>query len=171
LPISAVTADGSGLWVGTSGQGLYRWDGEEFAKRYLARDSSLFYYVNCLAFNHDHLYVGTDSGMFIFDGGRWKTLTAEDGLPSDYIKDIDATTWVVYVATEAGVTSYFNGDIMPVKKLADKEVNSLVLLGRKVIVGTDYEGVLVKSGPALRTLIDPTDPTAQRGVDIFSVSL
>jgi hypothetical protein len=170
VSVSSIAADESGLWVGTNGQGLYRWDGEDFTRRFLSRDSSLFDYVNCLAFNHAHLYVGTDSGMFIFDGGRWTTLTSEDGLPSDYIKAFDASTWVVYVATDAGITSYFNGDFMPVKKLTDRDVNSIVLLGRKIIVGTEDEGVLMKSGPALKTLVDPNSPTAHRGVDIFSVS-
>lgn len=171
MAVSSMAADESGLWVGTTGNGLYHYDGEDFSKRFLSRDPSLFDYVNCLAFNHSHLYVGTDSGMFIFDGGRWITLTSADGLPSDKIRAFDATTWVTYVGTSAGVTSYFNGDFMPVKKLADKKANSIRLLGRKIIIGTASEGVLMKSGPALKTLIDPNNPTPQNGVDIFSLSL
>lgn len=168
--VTSVAIDGDGLWIGTGGQGLYRWDGVDIKKRFLARDPSLFDNINCLAFNHKHLYVGSDSGMFVYDGGRWLTLTTEDGLPSNEIRSIDAANWIVYVATASGVTSYFDGDFIPVQKLADKDVTVIRTLGNKIIAGTENDGILQKSGPSVKVLVDPNEPIDSADSKTFTVT-
>jgi len=159
VTVSAIVADENGLWIGTNGQGLYRWDGEDFRKRYLLRDPAMFDTVNTLDFNHRLLYVGSTNGLHIYNGGRWENLNTLDGLPSNNVQTIDASAWVIYIGTNEGVISYFNGDFMPVKKLADKQVNVIRLRGRKLIAATEYEGILLKSGNVLRTLIQPVADT------------
>ena len=156
IAVTAMTADGSGLWVGTDGQGLYRWDGEEFRRRFLDRDTSLFDNVNTLDYNHQHLYVGSVNGLHIFDGGGWENLGIEDGLPSDNIRSIDASGWVVLVATDAGVTSYFNGDFMPVKKLDDKDVAVVKYRKKRIVAASAFDGILYKSGNLLSTIVEPS---------------
>ena len=153
MTISAITADQSGLWVGTLGEGLYRWDGEDYKKRYLNRDTCLFDFVNTVDFQHNHLYLGCDNGFYIYDGGSWKTLTTEDGLPDDNIRTIDASDWVVYVGSDKGVVSYFNDEISPVNKLEDTQVNVLKVKGRKLLAATEYDGIIVKRGNDVKTLI------------------
>jgi len=156
IEVTAITADESGLWVGTNGEGLYRWDGEEFQKRYLLRDTAIFDTVNTLDFNHRHLYVGTNNGFHIFDGGCWTTLTALDGLPSDNVTTVNASAWVIYIGTDAGVISYFNGDFIPVKKMEESIVRDICLDGRKVIAATDFDGIVMKSGNVIKTIV-PVD--------------
>ncbi len=156
IEVSAMAADESGLWVGTLGEGLYRWDGEDFQKRYLRRDTSLFDIVNTLDFNHRHLYVGTPNGFHIFNGGSWQTLTNLDGLPADNVTDVDASQWVVYLSTDGGVISYFNGDFIPVNKLEETCATALAVEGRKVIAATDYDGIIMKSGSVVKTIV-PAD--------------
>jgi hypothetical protein len=170
VSVSAIVPDSEGVWIGTFGQGLYRWDGANFKKRYLFRDPCLFDFVNALDFNYGHLYVGTDSGLFIFDGGAWETLTTGEGLPSNSIKSIDASGWVVLIATDSGVTSYFNGDVMPVKRLSSTPANVVKRLDQRIIAGTQKEGILMKSGPVLKTLVNPDNPDDSTRVDIFSLS-
>ncbi len=153
--VTSMIADNSGLWVGTDGEGLYRWDGNSFTKRYLVRDSSLFDYVNCLDYGHGYLYLGTDSGLYVFDGGRWQTLTVANGLPSDNITALDASAWVVYIGTEAGITSYFNNEFKPVKSLENHCATVLRQSSKGLLVGTDTEGLLLRSGSAIRTLVAP----------------
>jgi len=155
IDVNALSADESGLWVGTCGQGLYRMEEDNFKKRFLLRDSTIFDNVNTLDYNRGYVYVGTNDAMYIFNGGSWETLTIMDGLPSNMIRDIDASGWVIYVATEAGVIAYFNGDFMPARKLEDKVVNTVQKFHGKLIVGTDSEGLLMKSGAFLKTLVDP----------------
>lgn len=164
--VSAIVADENGLWVGTNGQGLYCWDGEDFQKRYLLRDPAMFDSVNTLDYNHDHLYVGTNRGMHIYDGGRWEILTTAEGLPANNVRTINASAWVVYAGTEEGVVSWFGGDLRPVKKLEDKRVNDLCLRGRQLVAATDYEGILAQSSSRLRTLVPPVLDTT---MDILSL--
>jgi len=156
IAVSAMAADEGGLWVGTDGQGLYRWNGEEFKKRYLLRDTTMFDNVNTLDFRHNHLYVGTVNGLHIYDGGSWENLSIEDGLPSDNVRSIDASGWVIYIATDAGVISYFNGDFMPVNKLDDKNVSVVKYRKKRIVAATDFDGILYKSGNLLKTIVAPT---------------
>ncbi len=165
--VTAMVADAGGLWVGTGGQGLYCWDGEEFRRRFLLRDTSMFDTVNALAFKRHHVYVGTTNGLHIFDGGRWNNLSIRDGLPSDNVRTVDASEWTVYVGTDRGVVSYFAGELTPVKKLEDRAVNVLRRRGRQLLVGTDYDGILVKSREVLKILIPPV---ADSGSDVLSLT-
>lgn len=164
--VTAMTTDEGGLWVGTNGQGLFRWDGENFRKRYLLRDSTMFDTVFTLDFKHQHLYVGSVNGLHVYDGGRWETFTAQNGLPSNNVFTIDASAWVVYIGTDSGVVSYYNGDFMPIKKLEDKKVNVIRRRDRKLIVATDYEGILMKSRNVLKTLVEPI---ADTNINILSL--
>ncbi len=155
ITVSAITEDNSGLWIGSKGEGLYRWDGENFQKRFLRRDTSLFDFVNAIDFKHDHLYVGCDNGLYVYDGGKWKTLTAEEGLPDDNVRAIDATNWTVYIGTDKGVVGYFEEQLSPVNTLETKQVNSLQVRGVKLLAATEYEGILEKNGNSIKTLIQP----------------
>lgn len=154
IPVVAMTADESGLWVGTDGEGLFRMEGDDFKKRYLLRDTTIFDNVNCLDYNRGFVYVGTDDAMYIYDGGSWDTWTTANGLPSNIIHDIDASGWVVYIATDNGVIGMFDNNLYPARSLENKVVNVVQKFEGKVIAGTDSEGLLLKSGAYLRTLVE-----------------
>lgn len=140
------------IWVGTVGDGLYRWDGADFRRRYLLRDSALFDNVNSLDFKHNHLYVGSTNGLHIYDGGRWLNLTVDDGLSTDNVTSIDASEWVIFVRTDMGVVSFFNNEFSPVKRLADVSVAKIVRNDHKTYVATQSSGVLVNFRSVLKTL-------------------
>ncbi len=153
--VTAMVEDMSGLWIGTRENGLFRWDGDTFKERYMLRDPDLFSSVHTLDFRHHHLYVGTTNGLHVFDGGRWETLTTLEGLPSNNVKSVDASAWVVYVGTDEGVVSFFNGEITPIAKLENQAVNDIALRGRKLLAATDDDGILMKSGYRLKTIVEP----------------
>ncbi len=155
ITVSAITEDNSGLWIGSMGEGLYRWDGENFQKRFLRRDTSLFDFVNAIDFKHDHLYLGCDNGMYVYDGGKWTTLTTDDGLPSNNVRTIDASDWTVYVGTDKGVVGYFEKELSPVNLLDEKLVNDLQVRGRKLLAAPEYDGIIEKNGNSLKTIIQP----------------
>jgi len=157
VSVTGMAADREGLWVGTDGQGLYRWDGDEFKKRYLMRDTAIFDRINSLAGKNGHIYVGTDDAFYEFDGGKWRTVTTDDGLPSNKIVAIDASTWVVYIGTDAGVVSYHKNEFKPVNKLDNMRVTAMRSRAHRLFVGTDCDGLLMKSGPMLKTVVDPVD--------------
>jgi hypothetical protein len=159
VSVSALAADGGVLWVGTIGDGLFRYDGSLFQQRYLTRDSSLFDNVTALAFNHDHLYLGTDNGMFVYDGGRWETVGLEQGMPSEEIVSIDADGWVVYVGTAGGTVTWYENLVKPVKHLDETIVTSFCRAGNRMIAGTLYDGLAIKRGPAVTLVSAPWRPT------------
>ena len=160
VAVTALAADRDGLWIGTAGDGLYRWDGNKRKERYLLRDTTLFDYVNTLDFKHDHLYVGTPNGLHIFDGGRWQNLSTDDGLPSNNVTSIDASDWTVYVGTDNGVVSFFENELKPVERLEHVKVAQIVRSRQKSYVASVGDGVLVNTRSVKKELIAPIDPQA-----------
>jgi len=162
--VSSISTSSDGLWVGTDGQGLYKWDGREFKQRFLRRDTTIFDYVQALDFNNGHLYVGTPDALYSYNGGSWKTFTTADGLPSNEITAIDASGWIVYVGTDNGVVSFFNEEFNNIEKLSGYAVSSLGIYERSLLVGTAREGLLKKTGPVVKVLSkllpSPSDPVA-----------
>jgi ligand-binding sensor domain-containing protein len=155
VEISALTESDRGLWIGTAGEGLYQFDNFEFKRRYLQRDSTLFDDVTALAYNHRHLYMGTTRGMFVFDGGRWETVSTDDGLPTDQVTSIDASGWVVYVGTTGGLSSYFDNAVTPVDRIGSYAITAVGRSGNQVIAGTATNGIILKVGPSIKTLVEP----------------
>jgi ligand-binding sensor domain-containing protein len=167
VSVTSIVSGFDGLWVGTDGQGLYYWDGDIFRKRYLLRDTSIFDIVHSLDYNHNHLYVGAATGFFVFNGGRWEQFTSVDGLPDDNVKSVDASSWVVYIGTENGIVSYFENNLTPVKKFETTSAAVVKSIGRKLIVGTDGNGVIMKAGSFVKTLVEPE---IERKEEMFSKS-
>jgi ligand-binding sensor domain-containing protein len=155
LDITALASDGAGLWVGTNGDGLFRWDGDFLQKRFLTRDSTLFDNVSALAYGHGHLYLGTDKGMYVYDGGKWETVSVEQGMPSDEIVSINADGWVVYVGTAGGAVTWYQQAVTPVKQLDEKIVTAFCRAGNRVIAGTLYDGLAIKNGRAISFVTAP----------------
>lgn len=155
--VTALEPDRDGLWVGTDGDGLYRWDGTRFNKRYLKRDTSLFDFVNCIEYSRDRLYVGTSNGLHIFDGGSWQTLTSDDGLPSNTVTSVDASGWIAYVGTDEGLVTWFNEAVKPVSKLEAVSVTCVRTSPYGVLVATEGDGLYQKAGAAVKMLFGP-DP-------------
>jgi ligand-binding sensor domain-containing protein len=153
ITVSALTSDGSGLWVGTDGEGLYRWDGEKFQKRFLSRDESLFNNVTALAYNHNHLYLGTDQGLFIHDGGKWNPIDFTCGLPSNVVTAIDASDWIVYVGTDKGLVSYFKDEFKTVEGFSGQQIAAVRKVDRKLVVATTDQGLFVKTGNKVSPLV------------------
>ena len=167
VSVNCMKFDKDGLWVGTNGQGLYRWNGDRFLKRYLIRDTTIFDYVYDIDFNHDHLFVGAATGFFVFDGGSWTQWTTEMGLPSDKVNTIDASAWMVYIGTDNGVISYFNNNLFPVKKLETTPADVVRLTNDKLIVADQNGGVFIKRGYTIKTLIEPIE-TEKEENEVFT---
>lgn len=154
--VTAITADGNGLWVGTDGDGLYRWDNQNFTQRFLTRDSSLFDYVNSLTYSHGLVYLGTTNGLFVYNGGRWQPYTTADGLPSDNVMAVAVSGWTAYVATDQGVVSFNEGDFTPVRHLETEPSTSLHNSPCGLLVGTETDGLLLKQRDAVKLLVRTT---------------
>ncbi len=165
IDVSAITPDAEGVWVGTAGQGLYRWDGDTFRKRYLSRDSTLFDNVMAMHFNHDHLYLGTDKGFFVYDGGRWQPYGLADGLPSEVITAVNASDWVIKIGTTRGPVSFYDGQFTLMPKLENMVVTEFIKDGSKLLAATSNAGLIMKSGGLVTSLYDGEKTPAQIALD------
>lgn len=154
LPVSVMTSDPTGVWIGTAGEGLYRWDGQSFRRRYLRRDSTLFDNVTAMQYNHNHLYLGTDHGFYVYDGGCWQSFGLADGLPSEMITAVNADDWVVKIGTARGPVTFFNGQFKLMPKLESVVVTEFVKVDNRLVAATTNAGLLMKSGGLVTTLSD-----------------
>ena len=68
--VSALAADGAGLWIGTGIGGLIRYSDGVF-RRYGRSDGLPDAHIMCLAFSGGKLWVGTENGLAAFDGKRF----------------------------------------------------------------------------------------------------
>jgi ligand-binding sensor domain-containing protein len=161
IDVSAITQDAEAVWIGTAGQGLYRWDGETFRKRYLKRDSTLFDNVLAMHFNHDHLYLGTDKGFFVYDGGSWQPYGLADGLPSEVITAVNASDWVIKIGTARGAVTFYDGQFKLMPKLESTVVTEFIKDGSKLLAATSNAGLIMKSGGLVTTLYDGEKTPAQ----------
>jgi len=152
--VSAIAPTPTGVWVGTAGEGLYFWNGSDFQKRYLQRDSTLFDNVTALQFSRDHLYMGTDHGLFIHDGGRWQQYTTADGLPSDLITAVNANDWTVRVGCADGAVSLYMGQFKPIPQFDGITVNRFIRYHNGLLAATGNCGLVLKSGALATVLFD-----------------
>ena len=157
INVAHIESNDMGVWVGTAGEGLYYYNGDTFHKRYLQRDSSLFDNVTALRYHYNHLYLGTDNGLFVYDGGRWHQFGLADGLPSETITAINADDWVIKVGTASGAVSFFNNEFKPIAKMESLAVTNFLEDGKKLIAATP-EGIVMKSGGLVSTLFDGEMP-------------
>ena len=155
FPVSAMVPENEALWIGTDGAGLWRWNGEEFQKRHLRRDTTLFDTILSLDFQHNLLYAGSVNGLHIYNGGSWKTYDETSGLTSNNILDIDASGWTAYIVTDAGLFSLYNDDLQEVENLEGYDVNSVKVRGTRVIMGTETGGIISKRGKSINVLVSP----------------
>ncbi len=64
----------------------------------------------CIAATEKLLWVGTEDGLFLFNGRAWQKYTVEDGLPSNKINNLSVYDGNrMWVATGRGVAHYYKG--------------------------------------------------------------
>jgi hypothetical protein len=94
------------IWAITTG-GLARWDGES---SYVPQSLPFEGDPTCIAATEKLLWVGTQEGLFVFNGRAWHQYSVEDGLPSNKINDLSVYDGNrLWVATGRGVAHYYKG--------------------------------------------------------------
>jgi hypothetical protein len=163
--VTAIASDPDGAWIGTAGDGLYRWDGERFSKRYIRRDSTLFDNITALAYGHQRLYLGADKGLFVFDGGSWRQYGLADGLPSELITAIDACGWVVRIGTANGPVTFYDDKFTLMPHMEGLAVTKFVGDGSRLVAATSHAGLIMKSGGLVTTLYNGETISPQTALD------
>lgn len=98
-----VAADG-GVWAGSWGGGVSRWDGQKWSS-FSSKDGLAGNIVYSIAQGKDGaLWFGTDKGISRYDGKSWKTLGVQDGLLDKNVYSLAVTpNGDVWAGTKRGV--------------------------------------------------------------------
>jgi ligand-binding sensor domain-containing protein len=139
--VTALALDRDGLWVGTYGDGLFFYDGQTWRERYLKRDTLAFSCVNALEYSYPNLWVGTDNGIYIYNGGKWNQMFVCDSSESYEVTCFLSTRAATYVGTEHGLLKYANDTLTNVENFAGDAIAGLCVNGKNVIVATRENGI------------------------------
>ncbi len=148
-----------GLWVGTDGDGLWRYDGEKWQQRFLRSDTGAFDYVTALSYHWPHLMVGTPDGVYRFDGGKWETHVGRDStFPGGYVTDLAFANHRWYIGTsDHGLWILLGSTFIPVDELAETAVTRIKVFRKDVYIGTQNSGVYVRRAGHWRQLYQTDD--------------
>lgn len=150
--VSALAEDVGGLWVGTFGDGLWRFDGEKWQRRYLLRDTTIFDFVTALEYSYPFLWVGTPSGIFRYDGGSWCQLFVSDSTDVSGESEIYEVNCFLpralntYIGTEQGLFVYANDTLSAVPDFENTHVIGLFKGNKDIFVATRENGILTLKG-------------------------
>ncbi|OQX92501.1 MAG: hypothetical protein B6D58_02775 [candidate division Zixibacteria bacterium 4484_95] len=144
--VTALAEDIGGLWVGTFGDGLWRFDGERWQRRYLIRDTSIFDFVNALTYSYPFLWVGTPSGIFRYDGGCWKQLYIGDSSEVYEVNCFLPMVLKTYVGTQQGLFVFANDSLKIVPDFEDVQIIGLFKDYSDIIVATRNRGIFKLKG-------------------------
>ncbi|ELR70872.1 hypothetical protein C900_03307 [Fulvivirga imtechensis AK7] len=118
------------LWVGTVDKGVYRFKGNDI-QRYDMSTGLTSNHINYVKCEMGAVFIGTDGGMSVVEGGGIRRMTTEEGLLNNYVtsSEIDNND-ILWVGTYKGFTrvdddrySYFS----KVHPLFGQDVTSMVM--------------------------------------------
>jgi len=144
--VNALSEDVGGLWVGTFGDGLWRFDGEKWQRRYLTRDTSIFDFVTALEYSYPFLWVGTPSGIFRYNGGTWNQLYVSDSSEVYEVNCFLPRALNTYIGTNQGLFVYANDSLQAVPDFQDMRVVGLFKDGKDILVATRDSGIFTLKG-------------------------
>ena len=143
LPIDDVRVlapDASGLWIG--GLGAAHFDGENW-QVFTATDGLAGSLVQAMAIDSQlRAWIGTKTGLSIWNGDIFFNLTQENGLPSDNITALLADDDAMWIGSNGGGLFYFMRNQLQIfsDENTDLPSNTITALGRDgngtLLVGT-----------------------------------
>ncbi|MFH1373029.1 MAG: PorV/PorQ family protein [bacterium] len=70
--------------------------------------------LTALVSSEDALMVGTNDGLYVFNGRRWRSLSMADDLPSHNILCLHATGSGIYIGTDHGLARFAGQQVVPI---------------------------------------------------------
>lgn len=142
--IVAVSSDQFALWVATAEDGLLYFDDKGWHERYLITNREAFAHVTALESAFGKLFVGTATGLFIYNGDNWQHVDSSDYLFQEHITALAAGKSYMYIGTaKEGVFAYYNGWLSPLDWSDDVQVTSLDVKGGQYLVGRSKGGAIL----------------------------
>jgi len=136
------------VWVGTHDRGLFSLS-DEHIRSYNSKNSDLSSdRVDCLAFSSGKLYIGTVSGLTVFDGQKFKNYSKKGGFASNVILSLKASKFDVFVGTASGLYKIYNDSVTSyplsnhLSGTKPFRVTSIECTDSRIYVGTQHFGLV-----------------------------
>jgi ligand-binding sensor domain-containing protein len=169
IVVTALAEDRGGLWVGTYGDGLYRFDGQKWRRRFLERDTAMFDYVNTLEYVYPFLWVGTDEGIFRYDGGKWAQMFVADSSEYYDVTAIMTTPAATYIGTTGGLLRFASDSLKVVEGYEDMAIAGFCRSEKGVLVATRNDGIFTFNGREEIVSPEQLNPRIDDGDDIENI--
>lgn len=141
--ITALKYRNGSLWIGTRGEGLWRYNGKYFYT-YRAEDGKVL--SNSLAAMHlddrNRLWLGFSNGAMLYENDSFKTVPMSRGVAQDFIH-LGGDS--VLIATTQGIKLYTGGTVYPFTTgtmLDSTAPQCFTLCGRQLWTGTSDNGII-----------------------------
>jgi hypothetical protein len=113
------------------------------------------YRLNCLAFDQERIFIGTDRGIItVKRGGDFATtITRYDGLPDDKITALLLQSDTLWVGTRSGPAIYAvksGGKAFGWEGQAERQVNQIALGAGRVYLATSQGGLILDRSDSLK---------------------
>ena len=144
--VTAMAQDMDALWIGTYGDGLFRYDGSSWSQRYLKRDTLAFCVVNALEYQYPFLWVGTDMGLYRFNGGQWNQMFANDSTETFEVTSIMSTAAATYIGTSDGLMRCASDTLRWIDNFNGLNIAGFCRNDKGVVVATRFDGIYTFNG-------------------------
>jgi ligand-binding sensor domain-containing protein len=143
-----VTRDQFALWAVTAEDGLLYRDDNGWHDRALISDSSAFCGATRVVSAFDRTWVGTDHGLYVYNGYNWDVVDTTDFLFDSHVTALAPGKSYMYIGTRSeGVFAYshLNGGIWPLDWSDDLPVEGLDIDNGRYLVAVAGQGALLKT--------------------------
>lgn len=148
--ISAIVYDNvrGQLWFATYDDGIYLFQNDRFTGINAKTSDLISNKVNCLAAVSGRLYIGTNEGLSVYDGIKFKSYTKEKGLGSNIILAIKADKFDIYLGTDSGLLKIYNDTVThyPLKNSLSKgkpmRITCIETVKNSLFLGTQHQGLI-----------------------------
>lgn len=138
--VTALLDGRDGLYIGTRGNGLLRFDGTSFQRISESYSGGGFDHVTCLADWNGQVVAGTwANGIYLLQGAAWKHLGVRDGLTNDHVTSLAPATELL-VATAGGLCRV-DGELRP-RRIEPPMVASAILRQGTAVYAGSMDGIL-----------------------------
>lgn len=129
--VTALCEDSGGhLWIGTQQHGLFELAAgkmRHFGGGQGLRDDDV---TSLAADSHGLVWIGGKSGLHLWNGKHFKTFTTRDGLPDEFVANVNvARSGTVWITTRAGMCRFIGGRIVPYEFQTESQGRSPEYLG------------------------------------------
>lgn len=129
--ITALCEDSNNhLWIGTQQNGLFEMAGanlRHFTKAQMLLDDGV---TSLAADNRGEVWIGSKSGLNLWNGDNFESFTTRDGLPDEYVTGVNvARSGAVWITTRVGMCRFISGRIAPYAFQTDSQGRSPEYLG------------------------------------------